>query len=333
MMTARDPFVNVMRGALAAFSAGLGGADSVALLPFSRAHRPARRVRAPACAQHAIDRTARIASRLRRRSRRRRRRVRGADAGLMREGLGAVPGARGAPAACRGRCSSGEFQTAVARSRRRRCARDVARLKAPITGVSAHPDLGEARSRSRRRPRRQSNSPASRSRPPLAPLRARRAVRALCATRPKRCGERGRAVFLAAIGAPAAHARRVGFARESVRGRRHRGDRRSRRAERARRRPTRFARQRRALRLPVRLGRGLSRPRGGFRARAEGARARLILLAGRPADDARRRGAPRASTVSCLPAGRGRRPRACCAARGAPQSERARGAAPKDRRR
>ena len=37
MMSGRDPFVNVMRSALAAFSAGLGGADSVAMLPFSRA--------------------------------------------------------------------------------------------------------------------------------------------------------------------------------------------------------------------------------------------------------------------------------------------------------
>ena len=33
MMTARDPYVNVMRGAMAAFSAGLGGADSISVLP------------------------------------------------------------------------------------------------------------------------------------------------------------------------------------------------------------------------------------------------------------------------------------------------------------
>ena len=37
MMTAAEPFVNVMRAALAAFAAGLGGADSVTLLPFSQA--------------------------------------------------------------------------------------------------------------------------------------------------------------------------------------------------------------------------------------------------------------------------------------------------------
>ena len=37
MMTAAEPFVNVMRTALAAFASGLGGADSVTLLPFSQA--------------------------------------------------------------------------------------------------------------------------------------------------------------------------------------------------------------------------------------------------------------------------------------------------------
>ena len=37
MLSARDPYVNVMRGAIAAFSAGLGGADSVSVLPFTLA--------------------------------------------------------------------------------------------------------------------------------------------------------------------------------------------------------------------------------------------------------------------------------------------------------
>ena len=36
-MSARDPFVNVMRGAAAAFAAGLGGADSVSILPHTQA--------------------------------------------------------------------------------------------------------------------------------------------------------------------------------------------------------------------------------------------------------------------------------------------------------
>ena len=37
MMTARDPYVNIMRGTIAAFSAGLGGADSVCVLPHTLA--------------------------------------------------------------------------------------------------------------------------------------------------------------------------------------------------------------------------------------------------------------------------------------------------------
>jgi methylmalonyl-CoA mutase len=37
MMSVRDPWINIMRGAMAAFSAGLGGADSVSVLPFTQA--------------------------------------------------------------------------------------------------------------------------------------------------------------------------------------------------------------------------------------------------------------------------------------------------------
>lgn len=37
MTTARDPWVNMLRGAVAAFSAGIGGADSVTVLPFTAA--------------------------------------------------------------------------------------------------------------------------------------------------------------------------------------------------------------------------------------------------------------------------------------------------------
>ncbi len=37
MMAARDPYVNMLRATIAVFSAGLGGADAVAVLPFTRA--------------------------------------------------------------------------------------------------------------------------------------------------------------------------------------------------------------------------------------------------------------------------------------------------------
>src|SRR5208282_5869991 len=37
MMTRRDPWVNLLRSTVAVFSAGLGGADSICVLPFTQA--------------------------------------------------------------------------------------------------------------------------------------------------------------------------------------------------------------------------------------------------------------------------------------------------------
>ena len=42
MMTRRDPWVNMLRETIAVFSAGLGGADAIAVLPFTAGARPAR---------------------------------------------------------------------------------------------------------------------------------------------------------------------------------------------------------------------------------------------------------------------------------------------------
>ena len=52
MMTRRDPFVNMLRTTIAVVSAGLGGADAVAVLPFTDGARPARPLRAPDRPQH-----------------------------------------------------------------------------------------------------------------------------------------------------------------------------------------------------------------------------------------------------------------------------------------
>ena len=142
-MTARDPFVNVMRGALAAFSAGLGGADSVALLPLSQAiglpdafaRRLARNTQLIELRESQLGFVADPA----------------AGAGVF-EALTqalcekawalfqAQESAGGLPAALQ----SGKFQQDV-RDAGGALRRDVARLKAPITGVSAHPDLAEAK--------------------------------------------------------------------------------------------------------------------------------------------------------------------------------------------
>ena len=91
MMSAVEPYVNVMRAALAAFSAGLGGADSVTLLPFSQplglpdafARRLARNTQLVELREARLGFVSR--------SRRRRRRFRDADRGALRAGVAPVP--------------------------------------------------------------------------------------------------------------------------------------------------------------------------------------------------------------------------------------------------
>lgn len=214
VMTARDPYVNVMRGAIAAFSAGLGGADSVTVLPFTQAlglpdslaRRLARNTQLILLQESKLGFVADPA----------------AGAGVFEAltqalcekawtQLQALEGEGGAPQALR----QGAFQRAVGEAAAK-LARDAASLKAPLTGVSAHPDLAEVAAEV---------LPAS---PPVfayrgdavaapaAPIRIaapferfRDASDAALA----RDGARPR-IYLAAIGAPAAHGRRVGFARE-----------------------------------------------------------------------------------------------------------------------
>jgi len=141
MMTARDPYVNVMRGAIAAFSAGLGGADSVSVLPHTLAaglpdglaRRLARNgqlillresnlgfVADPAAGAGAFEALTRD---------------------LCEKGWALfqeIEAQGGLPAAL----ASGAFQRRVG-EHAAALRRDAARLKAPLTGVSAHPDLTE----------------------------------------------------------------------------------------------------------------------------------------------------------------------------------------------
>ena len=109
MMTARDPYVNVMRGAIAAFSAGLGGADSVSVLPHtlavglpdSLARRLARNGQLILLRESNLGFVADPAA--------------GAGAfealtkALVRQGLGALPGDRRPRAACRRRWRAARF--------------------------------------------------------------------------------------------------------------------------------------------------------------------------------------------------------------------------------
>jgi methylmalonyl-CoA mutase len=200
MMTAAEPYVNVMRAALAAFAAGLGGADSVTLLPFSQA------LGLPDAFARRLARNTQLIE------------LREARLGFVAD---PAAGAGGFEALTEGLCEKawalfqaqeeagglaqalerGLVQNAVAGAAAA-LQRDVARAKAPLTGVSAHPHLGAD---------------------PIAVLPDAPAPFATGALRPLRLSEpfetlreraKGLRLFLAAIGPLAAHARRLGFARE-----------------------------------------------------------------------------------------------------------------------
>ena len=139
MMTIAEPYVNVMRTTLAAFAAGLGGADDVALLPFTQA------IGLPDAFARRLARNAQLIE-------------------LREARLGAVAdpaaGAGAFEALTEGFCEKawaqfqaieaagglakaldqGLVQQAVAEAAAA-LKRDVARAKTPLTGVSAHPHL------------------------------------------------------------------------------------------------------------------------------------------------------------------------------------------------
>jgi methylmalonyl-CoA mutase len=212
MMTARDPYVNVMRGAIAAFSAGLGDADSVSVLPHTLA------VGLPDSLARRLARNAQLI--------------------LLREshlGFVADPaaGAGAFEALTTALCerawallqeieAGGGLPTALANGAFRRqvavsaaaLARDVARVKSPITGVSAHADLTEQGVEvARGAPEREALAPAEGA---LAPLRLAEPFERL---RDKsdaivlRTGSRPR-VYLAALGLEPEHRGRIAYMRE-----------------------------------------------------------------------------------------------------------------------
>ena len=212
MMTARDPYVNVMRGAVAAFSAGLGGADSVTVLPHtlaaglpdSLARRLARNGQLILLRESNLGFVADPAA--------------GAGgfealtSALVDKGWAVFQGieARGGlPIAL----ADGAFQREVAESAAR-LKRDAARLKTPITGVSAHPDLNEPAAEFA--PGAPEREKAAVSAGALAPMRLAEPFEALrdqsdaflqtTGARPK--------AYLIALGPEAAHRRRVAFMRE-----------------------------------------------------------------------------------------------------------------------
>ncbi len=203
MMTVAEPYVNVMRAALAAFSAGLGGADSVTLLPFSQA------IGLPDAFARRLARNTQLVE------------LREARLGFVAD---PAAGAGGFEALTEGLCEkawtlfqsfeaagglakaleAGLVQRAVAESAAA-LRRDVARAKAPLTGVSAHPHLDADRVAVL------PDAPAPLPEGPLAPIRLSEPFETLRAA----AAASGPRMFLAAIGPLAAHTRRLGFAGET----------------------------------------------------------------------------------------------------------------------
>ena len=211
-MTARDPYVNVMRGAMAAFSAGLGGADSVSVLPHTLA------VGLPDSLARRLARNGQLIL------------LRESHLGFVADpaaGAGAfeamtkalcerawalfqdIEGEGGLPSAL----ANGAFQRQVAVSAAA-LARDIAMVRSPITGVSAHADLAEPRVEvALGAPEREALTPVEGA---LAPFRLAEPFERL---RDKsdaivhRTGSRPQ-VYLAALGPEPAHRGRVAFVRE-----------------------------------------------------------------------------------------------------------------------
>ena len=211
MMSVRDPYVNTMRATLAAFSAGLGGADSVSVLPAtvaigfpdSLARRLARNGQLILLRESNLGFVADPAAGA------------GAFEALTKELCATAwslfqkgETAGGLPAAL----ATGTFQREVAESAAV-LRRDVGRLKTLLTGVSAHPNPGETivadlPGAPRRQPAASAQGAmlAFRLAAPFEALRDRSdALFASTGARPK--------VYLAAIGTEAAHRRRVAFMR------------------------------------------------------------------------------------------------------------------------
>ena len=212
MMTVRDPYVNVMRGAAAAFSAGLGGADSVSVLPHTLA------AGLPDSLARRLARNAQVIL------------LRESNLGFVGDpaaGAGAfealtqavcdkawrlfqeIEGQGGLPSAL----ANGAFQREVAASAAA-LARNAACLKAPITGVSAHANLAEWPVEvAVGAPEREAFTPAEGALMPMRLAEPFERLRDRSDAFLRSTGARPK-VYLAALGPEARHRRRVQFIRE-----------------------------------------------------------------------------------------------------------------------
>ena len=212
MMTARDPYVNVLRGAMAAFSAGLGGADSVSVLPHTLA------VGLPDSLARRLARNAQLML------------LRESNLGFVADpaaGAGAfealtsalcekawalfqeIEGKGGLPSAL----ASGAFQRKVAVSAAA-LAQDVAELKSPMTGISAHADLAERVVEvAHGAPEREAFAYRDGALAPIRLAKPFERLRDMSDAMLQRTGSRPK-VYLVALGPEPTHRRRVAFVRE-----------------------------------------------------------------------------------------------------------------------
>lgn len=214
MMTQRDPYVNMLRTTIAVFSAGVGGADAIAVLPFTAAiglpdafaRRIARnlqlllleesnvwRVNDPAAGAGGIEDLTQKLSR--------------AAWALFQE----IETAGGAPAAL----EAGLIQEKVAAVRAER-QKAAATRREPLTGTSDYPLLTEAPADVLKvTPVQPAPYPIAVPYPPLAPMRLAEPFEALRDAADRALAKSGRrpAVFLANLGTAAEFSARAAFAK------------------------------------------------------------------------------------------------------------------------
>jgi methylmalonyl-CoA mutase len=141
MLTRRDPWVNLLRSTVAVFSAGLGGADSIAVLPFTQAiglpdafaRRLARNTQAVLLEESNLGKVADPAAG-----------SGGFEAltdALVERGYALFQETEKAGGLVKA-LASGAFQAEVAKVAAER-AKNVARRKEPLTGASEFPDIHE----------------------------------------------------------------------------------------------------------------------------------------------------------------------------------------------
>ncbi len=214
MATRHDPHVNLLRASIAAFAAGAGGADSIAVMPFTQAlglpdgfaRRMARNTQAILIEEANAHRVADP----------------GAGAGAVEQFTDALAGKAwdlfrdierhgGLPETL----ASGWWQDHVAVVRAQRM-KDIASRKAPLTGTSEYPALDEKKVRVLRgRPGQVAEPVAETAFPPLAPHRLSEPYEALRDAAEAHAAHAGTrpAVFLATLGSLAAFTPRASFAR------------------------------------------------------------------------------------------------------------------------